>query len=220
MKCATCVRLKLSLRHALDEAADARRKTWRALDLEAAALELKRRQGKVSETRGRLNEHQADCPAAKVTGPASSELHQDHVAAHVSELPPVVDVRALAPDWMESALCAQTDPEAFFPEKGGSTREPKSVCGSCTVRAECLDWALEHNEQFGIWGGLSARERAQLKRGQPLPAQRKCLLQECQELVPVAAHGNRRFCTRSHGAIHNTRLRQAHAAGLEQDGAA
>ncbi|MFP3715051.1 WhiB family transcriptional regulator [Isoptericola variabilis] len=66
--------------------------------------------------------------------------------------------------WQERALCAQTDPEAFFPEKGGSTREAKKVCGSCEVRAECLEYALENDERFGIWGGLSERERRKLKR--------------------------------------------------------
>ncbi|WP_172149082.1 WhiB family transcriptional regulator [Isoptericola chiayiensis] len=66
--------------------------------------------------------------------------------------------------WQERALCAQTDPEAFFPEKGGSTREAKKVCASCDVRSECLDYALEHDERFGIWGGLSERERRKLKR--------------------------------------------------------
>ena len=66
--------------------------------------------------------------------------------------------------WQDRALCAQTDPEAFFPEKGGSTREAKRVCRSCEVRAECLEYALEHDERFGIWGGLSERERRRLKR--------------------------------------------------------
>ncbi|MEV0868408.1 WhiB family transcriptional regulator [Brachybacterium paraconglomeratum] len=66
--------------------------------------------------------------------------------------------------WQERALCAQTDPEAFFPEKGGSTREAKKVCISCEVRAECLEYALENDERFGIWGGLSERERRKLKR--------------------------------------------------------
>jgi WhiB family redox-sensing transcriptional regulator len=66
--------------------------------------------------------------------------------------------------WQERALCAQTDPEAFFPEKGGSTREAKKVCASCEVRAECLDYALANDERFGIWGGLSERERRKLKR--------------------------------------------------------
>jgi WhiB family redox-sensing transcriptional regulator len=68
------------------------------------------------------------------------------------------------PDWQERALCAQTDPEAFFPEKGGSTREAKRICSGCDVRAECLDYALAHDERFGIWGGLSERERRRLRR--------------------------------------------------------
>ncbi|PIE27809.1 MAG: transcription factor WhiB [Micrococcales bacterium] len=67
-------------------------------------------------------------------------------------------------DWQELALCAQTDPEAFFPEKGGSTREAKKVCASCEVRAQCLDYALANDERFGIWGGLSERERRRLKK--------------------------------------------------------
>ncbi|HEX5349733.1 MAG TPA: WhiB family transcriptional regulator [Pseudonocardiaceae bacterium] len=68
-------------------------------------------------------------------------------------------------DWQERALCAQTDPEAFFPEKGGSTREAKLICSGCEVRAECLEYALAFDERFGIWGGLSERERRRLKRG-------------------------------------------------------
>lgn len=66
--------------------------------------------------------------------------------------------------WQDRAICAQTDPDAFFPEKGGSTREAKKVCRGCEVRAECLEYALERDERFGIWGGLSERERRRLKR--------------------------------------------------------
>ncbi|WP_291380999.1 WhiB family transcriptional regulator [Demequina sp.] len=83
-------------------------------------------------------------------------------------LAPVVDIFGAEADgplsWQDRALCAQTDPEAFFPEKGGSTREAKKVCTSCEVRSECLDYALAHDERFGIWGGLSERERRKLKR--------------------------------------------------------
>ncbi len=67
-------------------------------------------------------------------------------------------------EWQERALCAQTDPEAFFPEKGGSTREAKRICQGCEVRSECLEYALAHDERFGIWGGLSERERRKLKK--------------------------------------------------------
>ena len=65
--------------------------------------------------------------------------------------------------WRLDALCAQTDPEAFFPEKGGSTREAKRVCTGCSVRTECLEAALTNDERFGIWGGLSERERRRLR---------------------------------------------------------
>ncbi|KUH93102.1 transcription factor WhiB [Mycolicibacterium acapulense] len=87
----------------------------------------------------------------------------------LSLVPDPIDVApALTPEdelWQEKALCAQTDPEAFFPEKGGSTREAKRICQGCEVRDACLDYALAHDERFGIWGGLSERERRRLKRG-------------------------------------------------------
>ncbi|MFE5895867.1 WhiB family transcriptional regulator [Streptomyces sp. NPDC056488] len=63
-----------------------------------------------------------------------------------------------------NGLCAETDPESFFPERGGTTRPAKKVCGACDVRAECLEYALTHDEQFGIWGGLSEKERRRLRR--------------------------------------------------------
>jgi len=66
--------------------------------------------------------------------------------------------------WQTDALCAQTDPEAFFPEKGGSTRDAKKICTTCEVKAQCLEYALQNDERFGIWGGLSERERRRLRR--------------------------------------------------------
>lgn len=66
--------------------------------------------------------------------------------------------------WQTKALCAETDPEAFFPEKGGSTREAKRVCQACEVQSDCLGYALQNDERYGIWGGLSDRERRRLKR--------------------------------------------------------
>ncbi len=66
--------------------------------------------------------------------------------------------------WQEDALCSQTDPEAFFPEKGGSTRDAKKICSSCSVNTECLEYALKNDERFGIWGGLSERERRRLRK--------------------------------------------------------
>lgn len=66
--------------------------------------------------------------------------------------------------WIDSALCAQTDPEAFHPEKGGSVTAAKAMCAMCDVRAECLEFALAMDEREGIWGGLAPRERRKLKQ--------------------------------------------------------
>lgn len=66
--------------------------------------------------------------------------------------------------WQSDALCAQTGPEAFFPEKGGSTRDAKKICKSCAVTVACLHYALDNDERFGIWGGLNEKERAALRR--------------------------------------------------------
>jgi WhiB family transcriptional regulator, redox-sensing transcriptional regulator len=81
---------------------------------------------------------------------------------------PLLDQLAAALDqeasWQERALCAQVDPELFFPEKGGTAREAKKVCRACEVRAECLEFSLQHDQRSGVWGGLSERERRKLKR--------------------------------------------------------
>jgi WhiB family transcriptional regulator, redox-sensing transcriptional regulator len=66
--------------------------------------------------------------------------------------------------WLDRAACLQADPDAFYPEKGGSSRAAKRVCHTCPVQTDCLSYALANDERFGIWGGLSERERRQLKR--------------------------------------------------------
>lgn len=83
-------------------------------------------------------------------------------------------------EWAVDALCAETDPEAFFPDKGGSTQQAKRICNGtpvtgigpgrepCPVRHECLRFALNNDERFGIWGGLSERERRQLRNPRPV----------------------------------------------------
>lgn len=68
------------------------------------------------------------------------------------------------PTWQRSANCLGVDPDLFFPERGGSTREAKEVCRGCIVREDCLQYALDNSEKFGIWGGLSERERRRLRR--------------------------------------------------------
>lgn len=118
-------------------------------------------------------------------------LHPDrNPAAFLDELD--------APEWMSRGLCAQTDPESFFPDKGGSTREAKRTCMACEVRTDCLAYALEHQEWFGIWGGLSERERRKLvKKTGP----RECARAGCTELIPATAHGAQRFHTPECGQL-------------------
>ncbi|GGT05475.1 hypothetical protein GCM10010254_27190 [Streptomyces chromofuscus] len=66
--------------------------------------------------------------------------------------------------WQAEALCAQTGADFFFPEPGSSVREAKRICGLCEMRTACLDFALANDERFGVWGGLSEKERLQLRR--------------------------------------------------------
>ena len=93
-------------------------------------------------------------------GPSGSQGRRGTIVRELYLLPGDGDEAG----WQERALCAQTDPEAFFPEKGGSTREAKRVCLTCDVRDDCLEYALMNDERFGIWGGLSERERRKLKK--------------------------------------------------------
>jgi WhiB family redox-sensing transcriptional regulator len=67
-------------------------------------------------------------------------------------------------DIADRALCAQTDPEEFFPEKGASTKTAKAICGMCEVTVECGARSLVNGEQHGIWGGLAERDRRQIVR--------------------------------------------------------
>ena len=66
--------------------------------------------------------------------------------------------------WRDEANCLGMDPDLFFPERGASTREAKEVCRGCTVRSDCLEYALSRGEKFGVWAGTSERERRQMRR--------------------------------------------------------
>ena len=71
--------------------------------------------------------------------------------------------------WRDHALCRDTDPELFFPVGTTGTaltqiERAKQVCGECTVRVDCLDFALTTNQDSGVWGGLSEEERRVIRR--------------------------------------------------------
>lgn len=74
--------------------------------------------------------------------------------------------------WQDYANCRGADADLFFPERGASTRKAKSICAECQVKAECLDFAIDVGEKFGIWGGMSERERRKVRRERQIAARR------------------------------------------------
>lgn len=87
-----------------------------------------------------------------------------HLAEHYADRHALLIGFPEPPPWMVDAVCPTTDPEAFFPEKGGSTKSAKAVCSGCPVRPDCLAYAIANDERHGVWGGLSERNRRRLKR--------------------------------------------------------
>ena len=80
----------------------------------------------------------------------------------------ILQVQGPSRAWQRQANCMGVDPDLFFPERGASTREAKEVCRGCVVREDCLEYALANGEKFGIWGGLSERERRKIRRRRAL----------------------------------------------------
>jgi len=78
---------------------------------------------------------------------------------------PAIDHDELVATWQQYAECVNYAGEVdFFPARGESVRDAKAVCAACPVREECLDFALRTKVAHGIWGGLSERERRNLRR--------------------------------------------------------
>lgn len=68
------------------------------------------------------------------------------------------------PDWHADANCRGLDPELFFPGVGESIAQVRAVCRACDVQVECATFALNNGEHHGVWGGLSEKERRQIRR--------------------------------------------------------
>jgi WhiB family transcriptional regulator, redox-sensing transcriptional regulator len=78
----------------------------------------------------------------------------------------VIEIDLLRPRWMRNAACRGEGFCAWFPkdEVGEEADLARTVCSGCSVRPECLDYALAAGIRHGLWGGLSAKERAALTR--------------------------------------------------------
>ena len=73
---------------------------------------------------------------------------------------------AMIADWPSKAACQSSDPDALFVQ-GAAQNRAKSVCLGCPVRSECLADALDGRMEFGVWGGMTERERRALLRRRP-----------------------------------------------------
>lgn len=91
------------------------------------------------------------------------------------------------PEWRRHGACRGADPDIFFPDRGESTREAKEICAGCPVRGECIDFALDGGEKFGIWGGKSERERRRMRRPRsgPSPAS----TERRRQVIDMSAQG-------------------------------
>ena len=76
-------------------------------------------------------------------------------------------------EWQDKANCTGANDNLFFPERGASTRTAKGICRECQVRVECLEFAITTGEKFGIWGGMSERERRRVRKERQIAAARK-----------------------------------------------
>jgi WhiB family redox-sensing transcriptional regulator len=82
--------------------------------------------------------------------------------------------------WAARGACRSTDPDALFVQ-GAEQNRAKLVCQGCPVRTECLADALDNRVEFGVWGGLTERERRALLRRRPNVTSWRSLLQAARE---------------------------------------
>jgi WhiB family transcriptional regulator, redox-sensing transcriptional regulator len=73
-------------------------------------------------------------------------------------------LRFAGQEWRNSAACRGGSPEWWHPERGRTQWAQVKICGTCPVRAECLQFALDNNELHGVWGGCSAKQRLRARQ--------------------------------------------------------
>lgn len=99
-------------------------------------------------------------------------------------------------EWRADAACRGLDTAMFYPGPGADMAQARAVCASCDVSLECLRYALDHDEKFGIFGGRSERQRKQMRKGRGL-SPRRCRLLSCQcSFVPRSS--GQFYCSPDH----------------------
>ncbi|OKJ52628.1 WhiB family transcriptional regulator [Streptomyces sp. CB02261] len=83
-------------------------------------------------------------------------------------------------DWIENAVCQAADAEDLFVQ-GTAQNQAKAICTGCSVRTRCLAYALDNRIEYGIWGGMTERERRRLLRRKPAVASWRPLLESVQQ---------------------------------------
>jgi len=72
-------------------------------------------------------------------------------------------------DWRLLGACVDKDPDLFFPRRGQNSQPAKDICAGCAVKITCLNYALDNNEKWGVWGGTSEKQRRVLRRNRVRP---------------------------------------------------
>ena len=144
---------------------------------DTTVISLDRRRAAHERREARLEALRADQAVSRPMGtiaynaatPTQIEIEPDEperLPATLENLIAIGVAQPVAEDepWSALAVCKQLDPEDFFPEKGVPTQLQRKICLGCEVVDQCLQYALDHDEQFGIWGGKSERERRRMSR--------------------------------------------------------
>ena len=103
------------------------------------------------------------------------------------------------PDWYEAAVCAEIGGDFWYPEKGGDCgKDAKKICATCPVASQCLEWALDNGERFGVWGGMSEKDRRKLG------SKRRC--RNCDKSFALGENRSDRMCSEECRAVADRKI--------------
>lgn len=124
----------------------------------------------------------------------------------------------MTPDWRDQALCAQVDPELWFPEKGAATADAKGVCARCPVTADCLEYAVTSIPTEGIWGGVTYRQLAKIRRDRGLTKRRRVDAVPEDDVAAMLAAGQNAARIAARLGVHADSVRRVRRRLLQEQG--